>query len=310
MQDAVRVGEAVGIRRAGRQGDGGKRFIMKIGIVGYGVVGRALSKLFGGEDGALDVHVYDKFVRGLNTAERKAAIQACDLVFVAVPTPEGPGGVCNVSAVREVVAWIEPPMCLKSTVPPGTVDRLAERTGKRICFSPEYVGETRWHPWKGIESHGFVIVGGERKLCALVVTAYQAHLGPLVRYYITDARTAELCKYMENSFLATKVAFVNQFYDLAQAYSVDFHELREIWLADERIGRSHTIVTEERGYRGRCLPKDVAAIIHASQLLGGAPLLEAIDRYNDEVCRRADAARAQDSSKQPASPRPGKRRSR
>ena len=276
---------------------------MKIGIVGYGVVGRALSKLFGGEDGKEEVRVYDKFVRGLNTAGRKAAIQACDLVFVAVPTPEGPGGACDVSAVEEVVSWVVAPMCLKSTVPPGTVDRLVESTGKRICFSPEYVGETRWHPWKGIESHGFVIVGGERKLCDLVVTAYQAHLGPLVRYYVTEARTAELCKYMENSFLATKVAFVNQFYDLARAYGVDYHELREIWLADERIGRSHTIVTEERGYRGRCLPKDVAAIIHASQPRGGAPLLEAIDRYNDEVCRRADAARAQGPSKQPATPR-------
>jgi UDP-glucose 6-dehydrogenase len=96
---------------------------------------------------------------------------------------------------------------------------------------------------------------------------------------------------MENAFLATKVAFVNQFYDLAQAFGVSFNELREIWLADERIGRSHTIVTEERGYRGRCLPKDMAAIIHEARKYGGAPLLEAIDRYNDEVCRRADEKR-------------------
>ena len=96
---------------------------------------------------------------------------------------------------------------------------------------------------------------------------------------------------MENTFLATKVAFVNQFYDLAEAWGVNFNELRELWLADERIGRSHTIVTEERGYRGRCLPKDIAAIIHAAKSLGGAPLLEAVDRYNDEVCRGADERR-------------------
>jgi UDPglucose 6-dehydrogenase len=96
---------------------------------------------------------------------------------------------------------------------------------------------------------------------------------------------------MENSFLATKVAFVNQFYDLAKAFNVNYHELRELWLADERIGRSHTIVTEERGYRGRCLPKDVAALISAARNVGGAPLLEAVDSYNDEVCRRVDAKR-------------------
>ena len=264
---------------------------MTVGIVGYGVVGQALAKVFGYEPGCPDVCVYDKFLPQLGSAAQKAAIQACDVVFVAVPTPETARGRCNISAVEEVVAWIGPPICLKSTVPPGTVDRLVKATGKQICFSPEYVGETRWHPWRAIESHGFVIVGGAKPVCDLVVRVYQEHLGPLVRYYMTDATTAELCKYMENSFLATKVAFVNQFYDLAQAYGVNYSELREIWLADERIGRSHTIVTEERGFRGRCLPKDIASIIHEAKRFGGAPLLEAVDRYNEEVCRRADGAR-------------------
>lgn len=283
---------------------------MNIGIVGYGVVGKALAGLFGYEAGNPDVHIYDKLLPGMKDGRSRAAIQSCDLVFVAVPTPEAPGGTCDLSAVEEVVSWVSPPMCLKSTVPPGTVDRLIQRTGKRICFSPEYVGETKWHPWKGIESHGFVIVGGEKSLCDLVVRAYQAYLGPLVHYYMTDARTAELCKYMENSFLATKVAFVNQFYDLAQAYGVNFNELRELWLADERIGRSHTIVTEERGYRGRCLPKDMAAIIQAARQVGGASLLEAVHRYNEEVCRRAEEARGRKVSPKASSGKSTKKRTR
>ncbi len=264
---------------------------MTIGIVGYGVVGRALGKLFGYSAENPAVGVYDKGLAGLNDARSKAAIQTCDLVFVAVPTPEAGDGSCDLSAVEEVVSWVNPPMCLKSTVPPGSVDRLVRSTGKKICFSPEYVGETRWHGWKEIASHGFVIVGGERPVSALTIRAYQEVLGPEFRYYSTDAKTAELCKYMENAFLATKVAFVNQFYDLAKAFGIEFNELRELWLADERIGRSHTLVTEERGYRGRCLPKDMAAIVHSVKPLGGAPLLEAVDRYNDEVCRRADEAR-------------------
>ena len=263
---------------------------MAIGIVGYGVVGKALATLFGYEAESADVRLYDKFLDGMNSAQCQDAIQTCDLVFVAVPTPQAPDGSCDVTAVEEVVSWVKPPMCLKSTVPPGTVDRLVTASGKRISFSPEYVGESRWHPWKGIESHGFVIVGGEKSLCDLVVRTYQEVLGPLVRYYMTDAKTAELCKYMENTFLATKVAFVNQFYDLALAYGVNFNELRELWLADERVGRSHTIVTEERGYRGRCLPKDMSAIIRAAKRVGGAPLLEAVARYNEEVCWHADEA--------------------
>ena len=263
---------------------------MKLGIVGFGVVGRALAKVFKYEDGNPDLVIFDKFIKGMNTARRRAEIQKCDLVFVSVPTPEGPSGKCDLSAIDEVVSWVNPVMCVKSTVPPGTVERLAARSGKTICFSPEYVGETAWHPLKGIENHGFIIVGGERSACKLVIQAYQQFLGPLPRYYITNTRTAELCKYMENAFLATKVAFVNQFYDIAQGFGVDYNELREIWLADDRVGRSHTIVTAERGYRGRCLPKDMASIIQATREFGGAPLLEAVDRFNDEVCRRADEA--------------------
>lgn len=261
---------------------------MRIGIVGYGVVGKALGKLFGYQSGKASVRVYDKFLQGLDGPAERAAIQTCDLVFVAVPTPGSADGGCDLSAVEDAVSWVEPPVCLKSTVPPGTVDQLVSDTGKRICFSPEYLGETPWHNSKGVEAPDFVIVGGERPLCELVVRAYQQVLGPRTRYYMTDSKAAELCKYMVNTFLCTKVAFVNEFYDLAQAAGVSFEELRELWLADERIGRSHTMVTEERGYGGRCFPKDIAAIVHWAMPRGGAPLLDAVVRCNDQVRRKAD----------------------
>jgi UDP-glucose 6-dehydrogenase len=98
----------------------------------------------------------------------------------------------------------------------------------------------------------------------------------------TDARTAELTKYMENAFLATKVAFCNQFYDLAGAMGVDYNELRELWLMDPRIGRSHTwVYPDDRGFGGKCLPKDLAAIIAASEAYGAdTELLKAVQRAN------------------------------
>jgi UDP-glucose 6-dehydrogenase len=96
---------------------------------------------------------------------------------------------------------------------------------------------------------------------------------------------------MENCFLATKVAFVNQFYDIAAKLGVDFAELRQLWLADPRIGPSHSSVTEERGFRGRCLPKDVSALVAEMKELGGAPLLEAVLEYNRRVCRASDKRR-------------------
>jgi UDPglucose 6-dehydrogenase len=88
---------------------------------------------------------------------------------------------------------------------------------------------------------------------------------------------------MENCFLATKVAFVNQFFDLASFFDVDWEDLRGLWLADPRIGESHTKVTAERGFGGRCFPKDMAAIIAATAPFGGARLLESVLAFNQSV---------------------------
>jgi UDPglucose 6-dehydrogenase len=194
--------------------------------------------------------------------------------------------------VEECVGWIEAPMCLRSTVVAGTCDRLSAETGKALAFSPEYLGESSSHPWPEDAMCGFLIVGGPDRLIDLVEQAYRPAMRDGTRFYRTTALTAEICKYMENCFLATKVAFVNQFYDIAKTFDVDYGELRKLWLADPRVGESHTWVTEERGFRGRCLPKDISAMISAMQPYGGAPLLEAVRAYNAAVCAAADELRA------------------
>ena len=94
------------------------------------------------------------------------------------------------------------------------------------------------------------------------------------RLGVTDARTAELAKYMENAFFATKVTFVNEFHDIARACDVDFNVLREIWLADPRISRDHTFVYPNgRGFAGKCLPKDLNAIVQYALQRGCQPHL-------------------------------------
>jgi UDPglucose 6-dehydrogenase len=267
---------------------------MKLGIVGHGVVGSALERLFYRQGQEVhSVAIYDP--HQADYASNREKIQDCDLAFVAVPTQERPDGSCDTSIVEEVVRWLDVPTCIKSTVPPGTTDALAAEHGKALCFSPEYVGETPWHLWRDLDTKSFVIVGGAEPARSLTIRAYREVVGPQLRVFSVDTSApAELCKYMVNAYLATKVAFVNQFYDLAQTYGVNFDELRELWLADARIGRSHSMVTEERGYGGRCFPKDMAAIIQdARKFCDGAPLLEAVDRYNDEVVLRAKAARSE-----------------
>jgi UDPglucose 6-dehydrogenase len=262
---------------------------MKVGIVGYGVVGSTLERWLALSD-EHQVAIYDKLRPGYNSDLARRQINECDLVFLCVPTPTGADGLsCDLSAVEECAAWITAPLCIKSTVPPGTVDRLAQTASSPIAFSPEYIGETRGHPWRDEANCGFCIVGGPKSIFIQVKQLYDSLSGGSARLYWTTARAAELCKYMENCFLATKVAFVNQFFELANYFEVDWEELRRLWLADPRIGASHTMVTAERGFRGRCLPKDMAAMVAASLPFGGAPLLESVLAFNRTICESTDA---------------------
>jgi UDPglucose 6-dehydrogenase len=237
-----------------------------VSIVGYGAVGKHLQGLFP------DAAVYDKPLR-LGSRED---VNRCRYAFVAVPTNERPDGSADTSIVEETVSWLETELIvIRSTVPVGTTERLKQATGKRIVFQPEYgPGETPDHHFNSARRINWVILGGDRADTVAVADLYKRTFNAELVIQQTDSRTAELTKYMENCFLALKVTFCNEFYDLAQRLSVDYNELRELWLLDPRIGRSHTFVMpDERGFGGKCLPKDVAAMVHTASTAGYAPQL-------------------------------------
>ena len=170
---------------------------MKIGVVGYGTVGAAVTRLFASSR-CHQIAIYDKFRQPYSRSSAKDDVNSCDLVFLCVPTPAAADGSCDLSAVEESAAWITAPLCIRSTVVPGTVDRLSAAGVRPIVFSPEYLGESPGHPWNEDTACGFVIVGGPTPVAELVAAAYRTVAGPGVRFYFTSARTAELCKYMEN----------------------------------------------------------------------------------------------------------------
>lgn len=228
-----------------------------VGIVGFGAVGRGMQELFP------NAVIYDEPL-GVGTREE---INACDFAFVAVPTPQGEDGHCDTSIVEDVVNWIEAGVIvLRSTVAVGTTDRLRTTTGKRVVFQPEYgPGETPDHPFKNARDIRWIILGGARKDTIAVADLYKTTFNADVALHQTDARTAELTKYMENCYLAMKVAFCNEFFDIAEAVGVDYNELRELWLLDPRITRSHTwVFPDDRGFGGKCLPKDISALIQTA----------------------------------------------
>ncbi len=259
----------------------------KVGVVGAGVVGSAMQKLCGP-----DTVMFDPYKPGTNGT--KEAINACDVVFICVPTPMNDDGTCNTSIVEEAVSWVAAPLIiLRSTVSPGTTDRLREKHRKSIVFQPEYLGETTAHVFGNMAEREFVVLGGTTQDVSAAADFYKHYYNSYVRYYFCDATTAEVAKYMENAFYAVKVTFVNEFYDIARAHGVDFNLLREIWLADPRISRDHTFVyPHARGFSGKCLPKDCSAIVRSCQQRGYEPaFMQATLEINDQFLKRSKPPR-------------------
>ena len=168
-----------------------------------------------------------------------------------------------------------------STIAIGTTERLIAETGKPLVFMPEYAGEADHHPLRDPRNRRFLIYGGHDPATSAVQALYERAYGPELRHFCVPPTVAEVVKYMENAFLATKVAFCNDFFDLCAAVGVDYNWARLLWLQDDRINPSHTLVTEERGYGGQCLPKDTAAVSTTGRDLGvPMEILEAVQRAN------------------------------
>jgi UDPglucose 6-dehydrogenase len=251
----------------------------KIAIIGHGIVGKAFEKMIAS---FYQIIVYDPLE---NKVYPEDEINKCDLAVICVPTNANKDGSCDVSIVEKMVNKIKSKYILiKSTVEPGTVDKLVKKTKKKICFSPEYIGESSYyHPyWKEMVETPFLIVGGDDEISSYVIELLEPVLGPTKQYFKCKALEAEIIKYMENSFFATKVTFVNEFFSICQAFGADWHTVREGWLLDSRINKMHTSVfKDKRGFGGKCYPKDLSAIISSSIKNGYQPkLLEQVKRSN------------------------------
>lgn len=246
---------------------------MKVGIIGCGHVGSAMKELF------KDAYVYDKYKK----IGDKKIINECDVAFVCVPTPQNEDGSCDTSCVDEVLDWLSTDLIIiRSTIPVGYTQEKSKQYKSHIVFQPEYYGETVDHPFADLTTRRWLTFGGTDEACSKAIQVYQTVYNSDVQICCVDSNTAELAKYMENSFLALKVTFCNEFYDIASKFNVDYNKLREAWLLDPRIGRSHTFVyPKERGYAGSCLPKDISAIVYQSKEMGvDTTLLDAVKNKN------------------------------
>jgi len=239
-------------------------------IVGYGNIGKHMHQEFK----KLDPEIYDKFYPKYDSTINSHY----DVAFVCVPTEMLPDGSADVSIVEEVISQIDADVInIRSAVPVGTTDKLAQKYNKNLVVSPEYFGTTQFSS----NSPNFLVLGGKITHARKIAQLYYHVKGSSFNIRFTDAKTAELAKYMENCFLATKVAFCSEFALIANKFDIVYEDLREVFIMDERMGESHTFVYENQPYYdSHCLNKDIPALIRFAD--GMAPLMEAVHRVNEQ----------------------------
>lgn len=251
----------------------------KIAIIGFGTVGKAFNEL------VKNHHHVISYDPKKDKTYPKSEIDSSDLAVVCVPSENKKDGSCDTELVEQIVTDLETQLILiKSTVVPGTIDQLRASTHKKICFSPEYIGESSYYNpyWKKMIDVPFLIIGGDKNDCSQIFALLEPVCGPLKRYYQCDALEAEVIKYMENCFFACKISFVNEFYSMCKHLGANWHKVREGWLLDPRINRMHTSVFDDsKGFGGKCLPKDLEAIIKRCDDAGySADFLKAVEKNN------------------------------
>lgn len=237
---------------------------MKVAIIGYGWVGKAMQKLFP------DAYIYDP---PLGYGE-KEEVNKREIAFVSVPTPAIGEGKLDTSIVEEAVSWCECPLLIiRSTVNPGDCDRWAKEYGKNIVFMPEYLGETVSHPMLDPKTRPFLIIGGKprdrRKAIEIFQTAYNANI--TIRQ--VSNYEAEVIKLSENRAITFKVAQCQELYDACEKAKVDYYTIRDaVYGDDPRFNLWWTFVyPEKRGFESKCIPKDVYAWCAWVESLGYKP---------------------------------------
>jgi len=249
---------------------------MNIGIIGRGFVGGAVQFGFSANTGCdAEVKVYDKNPnRSLNTLEE--VVNESDFIFLSVPTPANPDGSINLDIVDEALSSVNDVtqkdniILLRSTMTPGSTEKFQKKYPQlKLVFNPEFLTE-RSAKFDFINQSRYIL-GGNPKHTAEVANMYQWRFGKSISIVETDTATAELIKYMNNCFFATKVSFMNEMKLVSDACGADWESAVDGFIRDGRIGHSHINVPGhdgKLGFGGVCFPKDILALIDLGKILG------------------------------------------
>ena len=259
---------------------------MKVAIVGYGFVGKALA------DGFLDTVKVIKIDPKLNTDINEIIRFKPDIIFICLPTPMNDDSSQDISLVQEAMKEISQMnissiVVLKSTVLPDNLDQLS-LLNKDFVYNPEFLREK--HAKEDFINSSLIVFGGQKEKCKVLANFYTNHTKCLSKeYFFTDKITASLIKYTINSFLSTKVSFFNELHNLfTNSGSKDSWEnFTRMISFDKRIGDSHMQVPGHDGrfgFGGACLPKDSKAFsLYSESKLAELNVLKAAINTNNKI---------------------------
>lgn len=242
---------------------------MKITIAGYGFVGKAHLALLKDNH---DIEIVDPAVNNNSIS------QDTDGVIICVSTPQGEDGSCCMDNVVDVIkASPDVPILIKSTISIEGWKMLQERFPNRMLnFSPEFLRAAT--AVEDLKSMDLMLIGGTS--CNFWCKVFN------VSCEVADPEQLILAKYARNSFLALKVAFFNQIYDLCEALNIEYEAVAHYTGIDSRITESHTQITKERGFGGHCFPKDTLALIKTAEKNNvDFSLIKEARTYNNKIRR-------------------------
>lgn len=230
-------------------------------IYGFGWVGKAMQTLFP------DALIHDPALGRKNNTK-------ADVALVCVPTPNIKQSKLDTSIVEQVVKDAkEKFIIIRSTINPGTCDKLEKKYGKDICFMPEYLGETPHHPLLNVSNTPFLVIGGRPKNRRRAIELFQKAHNANITLRQVSLLEAEIIKLSENRAIAFKVAQCQELFDACEKAGVDFYTIRDaVYGDDPRFNLWFSFVyPEARGMNSKCIPKDVYAWAAWAESLGYEP---------------------------------------
>ena len=238
--------------------------------------------------------------KNLIITDKLSSINNCDFIFITVGTPQKKNGEIDLSFIKTVAKSVgklisenkkKPIILIKSTIIPGTMKDVVlpilERNSKKkagkdfgLISNPEFLQEGR-AIHDTIKPHA-VVLGGYKTKFMKKTEKFFSWLNPNVPIIISNHQTVEMIKYANNSFLATKISFINQIANICQGIpDTNIDDVAYTIGLDPRIG--NLFLNAGPGYGGSCLPKDMKAIINLSSKIGVNPiLLTAVEKINKQ----------------------------